>query len=60
MPYKKPLTAEQRLKRAEQQRRYMKKYFANHPDQAEKNRVRARERMRRLLGWYDGLEEQIY
>jgi len=47
----KELTEKEKKERARRQKNteYMKRYFREHPEQAEKNRVRARERGRKLL-----------
>lgn len=44
----KQLTTEQKIKRANYIRNYMRDYYKNHPNQAEKNRIRSRERMRKI------------
>lgn len=37
-----------KLKKALKHSEYMRNYYATHPEAAEKNRIRARERQRRL------------
>lgn len=39
---------EKRLEKARRHNESMKRYYASHPEQAEKNRQRAKERQRRL------------
>ena len=57
----KQLTTEQKIKRANYIRNYMREYYKKNPDQAEKNRVRARERQRRIAKEKaDELKKQVF
>lgn len=56
-----PNTADQSNKRKLYMRKYMKKYYKDNPEQAEKNRVRAKERGRRKYHEYlEELKKQVY